>query len=78
MAYTDGVIEAQNPQQEEFGEERLQHIIQNSLSLSAAQICERIQAGLRIFIAESPQSDDITMVVLKVRPESIDLNSVRN
>jgi serine phosphatase RsbU (regulator of sigma subunit) len=70
VAYTDGVIEAQNPQQEEFGEDRLRHIVHRSLPLTAAQICERVQEGLRVFMVENPQSDDITLVVMKVKPES--------
>ena len=70
VAYTDGVIEAQNPEQEEFGQDRLQQIVRNSLSLSAARICEQIQDGLRSFMGGSPQPDDITLVVLKVKLES--------
>jgi serine phosphatase RsbU (regulator of sigma subunit) len=74
VAFTDGVIEAQNPQQEEFGEDRLRNIVHASLSLTAAQICERIREPLQAFVAESPQSDDITLVVMKVKPESVDLD----
>jgi sigma-B regulation protein RsbU (phosphoserine phosphatase) len=69
VAYTDGVVEALNPQQEEFGEERLSDIIRPSLSLSAAEICKRIAERLQAFVAESPQWDDITLVVMKVKPE---------
>ena len=69
VAYTDGVVEALNPQQEEFGEERLRDIVRSSLSLSAAEICKRIAERLQAFVAESPQWDDITLVVMKVKPE---------
>jgi serine phosphatase RsbU (regulator of sigma subunit) len=69
VAYTDGVVEALNPQEEEFGEERLSEIVRSSLSLNAAEICKRVAARLQAFVAGSPQWDDITLVVIKVKPE---------
>ena len=69
VAYTDGVVEALNPQREEFAEERLNDIGCSSLSLSATEVCKRITARLQAFVAESPQFDDITLVVMKVKPE---------
>jgi phosphoserine phosphatase RsbU/P len=69
VAYTDGVVEASNPQEEEFGLERLRDIVRSSLSLSAAEICARITERLQDFVAGSPQRDDITLVVMKVKPE---------
>jgi sigma-B regulation protein RsbU (phosphoserine phosphatase) len=69
VAYTDGVVEALNSQQEEFGEARLSDIVRSSLSLNAAEICKRIAERLQAFVAESPQWDDITLVVMKVKPE---------
>ncbi len=69
VAYTDGVVDALNPQQEEFGEERLSDIARSSLSLSAAEICKRIAERLQAFVEESPQWDDITLVVMKMKPE---------
>jgi sigma-B regulation protein RsbU (phosphoserine phosphatase) len=68
VAYTDGVVEARNPQQEEFGEARLSEVVRSSLSLSAPEICRRIAERLQAFVAESPQWDDITLVVMKVKP----------
>ena len=69
VAYTDGVVEALNSQQEEFGEARLSDIVRSSLSLNAAEICKGIAERLQAFVAESPKSDDITLVVMKVKPE---------
>ncbi len=70
VAYTDGVTEALNSQQEEFGEERIIDIVRSSLSLSAAEICKRVEERLLAFVAGNPQWDDITLVVMKVKPES--------
>jgi sigma-B regulation protein RsbU (phosphoserine phosphatase) len=69
VAYTDGVVEALNAQQEEFGEARLSNVVRPLLSLSAAEICQRIAERLQAFVAGSPQWDDITLVVMKVKPE---------
>ena len=69
VAYTDGVVEALNPQQEEFGKDRLSDIIRPSLSCGATEISKRIAERLQAFVAESPQWDDITLVVMKVKPK---------
>ncbi len=68
VAYTDGVVEALNPQQEEFGEERLSDTVRSSFSLGAAEICGRIGSRLQAFAAGNPQWDDIALVVMKVKP----------
>jgi len=68
VAYTDGVVESLNPQQEEFGKKRLSDTVRSSLSFSAAEICKRIAEQLQAFVAKSPQWDDITLVVIKVKP----------
>ena len=74
IAYTDGIVEALNPHQEEFGEDRLRSIVHSSLSHTAAGICKKVQENLQAFMAESPQSDDMTLLVMKVKPESADLD----
>jgi serine phosphatase RsbU (regulator of sigma subunit) len=66
VAYTDGVTEALNPQQEEFGEERLEQIVRSSLLLSGTEIANRVAGALREFVAGGPQWDDIALVVMKV------------
>ena len=69
VVYTDGVADALNIHQEEFGEERLADVVRSTLALSAAEICKRVAEQLQAFVADSPQWDDITLVVMKVKPE---------
>ena len=69
VAFSDGIVEALNPQQEEFGEERLSDIIRSSLSLTAAEICKMTAERLRAFMAEYSQWDDMTLVAMKAKPE---------
>jgi serine phosphatase RsbU (regulator of sigma subunit) len=67
VIFTDGVADALNAQNEDFGEERVADIVRSCVALGAAEICGRIAAGLQTFVAESPQWDDITLVVMKVK-----------
>lgn len=63
--YTDGVTEAENRQEEEFGIERLKQVIENSCQLSARTIRDGIYGAVRDFTDGLPQSDDITLIVVK-------------
>jgi serine phosphatase RsbU (regulator of sigma subunit) len=64
--YTDGIIEAKNPQGEEFGFERLEELLWQHQRQSAERIREAILASLREFQAGQPQDDDVTLMVLKL------------
>jgi sigma-B regulation protein RsbU (phosphoserine phosphatase) len=65
--YTDGVSEAERADREQFGEERLHALVQGlPPDLSAAEITERILAGVREFLAGREAGDDITLLVLRV------------
>lgn len=66
MAFTDGVTEALNPVGEEFGEQRLKELLQRVVHLPIADITAALSKELRAWIADAPQHDDITFVVLKV------------
>ena len=63
VIYTDGITEAQNTHQEEFGEERLGAEIENSRELACEEIQDRILAAVRDFSHGAEQFDDQTVVV---------------
>jgi len=67
VAYTDGVIEALNPENEEFDEARLQAVIKAGTHLSANELMEKIVASVREWCRGVPQTDDLTILVMKVR-----------
>jgi serine phosphatase RsbU (regulator of sigma subunit) len=69
VLYTDGVLDAANAEQEQFGEERFAEIVRSSLSLSAAEICQRVAERLEAFTGVTPQWDDITLATVKVTSE---------
>lgn len=68
VAYTDGVSEAMNPADEEWGEEKLIETIQACDGLSARDTLARIMAGADHFAAGAKQHDDMTLTVIRVLP----------
>ena len=65
VIYTDGVTEAWNPAQEDYGDDRL---IQTGLAhrnLSASEILNAIQKDVKAHVSGAPQSDDFTCLVIK-------------
>ncbi len=65
VLYTDGVTDAINDQEQEFGEERLAEIVQQSAGRPAADIVAAINAAVAGFVGDTPVFDDYTLVVLK-------------
>jgi sigma-B regulation protein RsbU (phosphoserine phosphatase) len=66
VLYTDGVTEAFNDKNEAFGEERLRDFLQKNRAGPAGEILEDLVAEIRRFTGTADQSDDITLVVVKV------------
>jgi predicted permease len=66
LAYTDGVTEAHNPDNVEFGEDRLKTLLRGVAHLSAEEIRARIEQELKDWIKDAEQYDDLTFVVMKV------------
>ncbi len=66
VAYTDGVTEAFNAEDEEFGEDRLAEAVLRHMDKPAAGIQEAITAEVSEWRGGTPQSDDLTLVVMKV------------
>lgn len=65
VLYSDGVVEAMNAQDEQFGEEQLVKIIQQNVTHTANEIIDQIIIAIKIHTGNHPQFDDMTLVVLK-------------
>jgi sigma-B regulation protein RsbU (phosphoserine phosphatase) len=63
--YTDGVTEAMDARRRLFDEERLIEVLRHSHELPPDQIIARIIEAVTSFAGGAPQTDDITLVVLK-------------
>ncbi len=66
VLFTDGVSEAMNTNSEEFGENRLEHLCKDLSILSAQSALESIKKEVEHFTHGAPQSDDLTLMVVKV------------
>lgn len=62
---SDGIIEARNATEDEFGEETLLKTINSNHSLTANEIRNNILNQVNIFSKNKEQFDDITIVVVK-------------
>lgn len=65
VLYTDGVSEAMNLQGEDYGDERLEQFLRSLHHGSAQEIVDALRAELASYTAGAPQSDDITIVVIR-------------
>jgi sigma-B regulation protein RsbU (phosphoserine phosphatase) len=65
VIYTDGFSEAMSPSLEEWGEERLIETVAACGGLPARDTITHIMHSADAFAAGAPQSDDMTLVVLR-------------
>jgi sigma-B regulation protein RsbU (phosphoserine phosphatase) len=64
IAFTDGISEAMNAAEDEWGEERLIDTVKSCLGLPPAEIIACIMRTADTFAAGAKQNDDMTLVVL--------------
>jgi sigma-B regulation protein RsbU (phosphoserine phosphatase) len=68
VCYTDGVTEARDANDEEYGEDRLIELVRSlRREASAAKVISAVQDSVHQFTAGAEQSDDMTLLVLKVQ-----------
>ncbi len=65
LIYSDGITEAKNVLEKDFGEERLIDLVQKNLEQPAGDLIERIIAEVKAFAGAAPQHDDITLMVIR-------------
>jgi len=65
VAYTDGVSEARNDADEEFGETRLLELIEGRRNGSASEICAAVLDAIRVYRGSRQDQDDVTVMVVK-------------
>ncbi len=63
--YSDGVTEAMNAKDEEFGDESFAEALKANRQKGAAEIVDAVTQALTAFTAGSPAADDITLVVAR-------------
>ena len=65
VVYSDGLTDAENPQGEMFGEERLLKLIRQEAPSGSQAIEQRLLKAIEAFTQGLPQTDDITFVVIE-------------
>jgi phosphoserine phosphatase RsbU/P len=66
FVFTDGVIDAVNHDDEEFGEQRLLNLLSEIPHMSAEDTRDRVMGELNKFVGDARQQDDITCLLLRV------------
>ncbi len=66
IGYTDGISEAMNREDEEWGEDRMIAQAASSVHLSAQQMLECLLEAADRFASGAPQHDDMTLVLMKI------------
>jgi sigma-B regulation protein RsbU (phosphoserine phosphatase) len=67
LFHTDGVKEAVNNAEEEYGIGRMTEAFRQAAPLGAEVVLSRVQEDLRDFTGEVPQHDDITLIAIEKR-----------
>ncbi len=65
VIFTDGLVEAENARQEEYGEDRLLSAIGAGAAETPAEMLKRLMTELDFFVGSTPQHDDVTCLLVK-------------
>ena len=65
VIFSDGISEALNEKEEEFGRERLLQIVLRNRQLTAQEMGNAILAEIKSYSTDRPQSDDLTLIVAR-------------
>jgi sigma-B regulation protein RsbU (phosphoserine phosphatase) len=63
--YTDGITEGRSVENEEYGEDRLQALLRENISLSVQKTMEKVFAEVRSYTGCADPRDDMTLVLVK-------------
>jgi hypothetical protein len=72
VLYSDGILEAANAADEQFGEERIQEIVRANYSGPAEDIRNQILAAVRDFTGNVEAADDQTLLIIRKSAEQCD------
>jgi serine phosphatase RsbU (regulator of sigma subunit) len=67
VVFSDGILEAANALDEEFGEERILAAIEENWAGSPTEICDAVLAKVRAFLGKQLPHDDQTLMVVRLQ-----------
>jgi serine phosphatase RsbU (regulator of sigma subunit) len=68
VSYSDGILEAANAQDEEFGEERILKTVEDNWQKSSVEIRDAVFSRVRAFAGKQTPHDDQTLMVVRLLP----------
>jgi sigma-B regulation protein RsbU (phosphoserine phosphatase) len=68
VIYSDGIVEAINPDQEQFGQDRLAEVIRQHRDASPGELIDSIINAVKVHAGTAAQMDDMTLVVVRGVP----------
>jgi sigma-B regulation protein RsbU (phosphoserine phosphatase) len=76
--YTDGIIEAENKESEQYKLQRLIDTLIENRTKGVGEIEKNVMDSINLFTEGVPQKDDITMVLLKVSTKKTEISSLNS
>jgi len=67
VVFSDGILEAANARDEEFGEERILAAVEENWAGSPTEICDAVLAQVRSFLGKELPHDDQTLMVVRLQ-----------
>ncbi|MCE2542256.1 MAG: SpoIIE family protein phosphatase [Acidobacteria bacterium] len=65
--FTDGITEAMDANEDQFGEQRLARVLEEHRAADVAAVRQEVLGDVSRFVGAAQQHDDMTLVLLKVR-----------
>ena len=65
VIFTDGIVEAEDGKQDEYGEQELIRLVDRESGSAPAEMLSKMLAELDRFVGNTPQHDDMTCLLLK-------------
>jgi sigma-B regulation protein RsbU (phosphoserine phosphatase) len=65
VIYSDGITEAVNPHQEQFGDARIAAIVKEHPNSTSTELIEHIVNAVKAYSGTAPQMDDMTLLVIR-------------
>jgi len=73
VLYSDGINEATDRNEKEFGEDRIKELITNTADATPAEVCERVMNRVTAFASDGAPPDDRTLLVVRFPQSEADL-----
>ena len=76
VVFSDGVAEATNSGDEEYGEQRISDLVCNNLERDPSAICDLILQDVKRFLGGSKPHDDQTLLVVRLEPAPLQFSAM--